>query len=1358
MNIRLKTSKTILFFILLLGIIASFCLVTVKAETANTNDSNTNIVSTRNSSNNRYKDFISVFSFTPINETECDVRLSDKTATYAIIPDKVELNGKEYTVTVVAANGFSAASKLELVRIPDSVKTIGSNAFVNCKALTSITLPAVETIGSNAFAMTKLDYLIIPTTVTSVASTILRSTDTQVYVRASLNEGATTLEGWSSNWNGSNKNQTVEYNSSFVPDVKYEYVQPNSEIATLSVAEDDEPVVYEFDGYYVQSFQAFCTTEEDYEELHIPAYYDGPEGYLPVIGIEQFAFSGNSINKLIIDESDTSINLFSNAFNGYEGDEIIFNRKVETQSEGYNEGILDEISESVFAEATVSKIVLPNITYIGNYMFYGCVNLSELQFVDLSSQEQDSIESQENIGKNANSSNIIKLPSTVTFIGDYAFADVGNVLELYIPNSVKEVGLNIISGWTNQQTVYVDLVADDPILENWNERWAYGNNGVQEDNPKIIYKLSDTEYSITYNNDFDFHSNPDKYISSQGLELLPATRKGYTFEGWYLDENFETPIEKIEAGTIGDLSLYAKFIGNEYKINYEKNKPALASNPVAGDMEESTHTYGTTSKINENKFTLKGWIFIGWNTEADGTGDFYEYLDSVTTFTESGTKSLYAQWKQKTYTIIYIGNRPNGASSPLQELDSEKQETHNYEDKFDLKKAIFSLKGWTFEGWNTQDDGKGIAYEAEETVVNFAEEEIKLYAIWVVNNFIIKYEKNLPQDCSSSLADIAASTFTYDSDAYLKQSPTLIGYTFAGWTDAEGNSYNDGVNVKNIIPSGEMVLTAHWTANQFTIKYDKNLPENCSSALDDIADSTFTYDSDAYLRKVSLIGYTLAGWTDEKGNSYSDGANVKNKLTSGEMVLTAHWTANQFTIKYEKNLPTGCSSDFSISDSTFTYDSDAYLRKVSLIGYTFAGWTDEKGNPYSDGANVKNKLTSGEMTLTAHWTAKEYKIQYIENLPKVNTGRIDNLPNEVTHIYDTDNNLNGFYELTSWKMKHWLYNGEVFNSLESVTDLPDDETEVIILTAVWEEKELSECINSNGQYEIATATQLRNISTRSGYYYKLVGDIDVGYWYGLDTFNSYLDLNTHTITYKCDHLSTFKSYGFIIKNFGTIWNGYFKVYIRQDWANPAQPSNGMTYVGGVAAENYGRIGYVYVLSTIGEGNDSVTSSKATVDIDVRSNYQTIGGIAGINYSRIESCRNYASIAGSYNIGGIVGSNQTNAKIYVCTNYGRIWYCSISGNYKSVGGIAGLNHQDAVISNSNNLVEIVFAYRTDNTSVDLVFMAKIVGWCHPTATAEYCHGLTKPINMANVSGLTSAQLAYIKNNTDNISKVSETPQS
>lgn len=792
MNIRLKTSKTILFFILLLGIFASFCLVTVKAETANTNDSNTNIVSTRNSSNNRYKDFISVFSFTPISETECDVRLSDKTATYAIIPDKVELNGKEYTVTVVAANGFSAASKLELVRIPDSVKTIGSNAFVNCKALTSITLPAVETIGSNAFAMTKLDYLIIPTTVTSVASTILRSTDTQVYVRASLNEGATTLEGWSSNWNGSNKNQTVEYNSSFVPDVKYEYVQPNSEIATLSVAEDDEPVVYEFDGYYVQSFQAFCTTEEDYEELHIPAYYDGPEGYLPVIGIEQFAFSGNSINKLIIDESDTSINLFSNAFNGYEGDEIIFNRKVETQSEGYNEGILDEISESVFAEATVSKIVLPNITYIGNYMFYGCVNLSELQFVDLSSQEQDSIESQENIGKNANSSNIIKLPSTVTFIGDYAFADVSNVLELYIPNSVKEVGLNIISGWTNQQTVYVDLVADDPILENWNERWAYGNNGVQEDNPKIIYKLSDTEYSITYNNDFDFHSNPDKYISSQGLELLPATRKGYTFEGWYLDENFETPIEKIEAGTIGDLSLYAKFIGNEYKINYEKNKPALASNPVAGDMEESTHTYGTTSKINENKFTLKGWIFIGWNTEADGTGDFYEYLDSVTTFTESGTKSLYAQWKQKTYTIIYIGNRPNGASSPLQELDSEKQETHNYEDKFDLKKAIFSLKGWTFEGWNTQDDGKGIAYEAEETVVNFAEEEIKLYAIWVVNNFIIKYEKNLPQDCSSSLADIAASTFTYDSDAYLKQSPTLIGYTFAGWTDAEGNSYNDG--------------------------------------------------------------------------------------------------------------------------------------------------------------------------------------------------------------------------------------------------------------------------------------------------------------------------------------------------------------------------------------------------------------------------------------------------------------------------------------------------------------------------------------------------------------------------------------
>ena len=158
------------------------------------------------------------FTFIQTSDSECDVRLSDKTIAKAVIPEKVIISNIEYTVTSVAMNSFSSAANLEKVRLPRSIKTIGQAAFMNCKNLKSITLPAVETIGTNAFAMTDLEYLIIPDTATTVAATILRGNSTKVYVRAPLPFGATVPgAGWTVTWNGNNSNTVVDYNSDFIP-------------------------------------------------------------------------------------------------------------------------------------------------------------------------------------------------------------------------------------------------------------------------------------------------------------------------------------------------------------------------------------------------------------------------------------------------------------------------------------------------------------------------------------------------------------------------------------------------------------------------------------------------------------------------------------------------------------------------------------------------------------------------------------------------------------------------------------------------------------------------------------------------------------------------------------------------------------------------------------------------------------------------------------------------------------------------------------------------------------------------------------------------------------------------------------
>ena len=147
--------------------------------------------------NSAYASEINEFIFTPINDTECSIKLNDKTVTKAIIPEKANINDEEYVVTTVAANGFASATKLEKVRLPKSITTISNGAFSNCKKLKSITLPAVESIGTNAFGLcSSLEYLILPTSLSIMGGTILRSAP-NVKIYARVGEAPV---GWANNW------------------------------------------------------------------------------------------------------------------------------------------------------------------------------------------------------------------------------------------------------------------------------------------------------------------------------------------------------------------------------------------------------------------------------------------------------------------------------------------------------------------------------------------------------------------------------------------------------------------------------------------------------------------------------------------------------------------------------------------------------------------------------------------------------------------------------------------------------------------------------------------------------------------------------------------------------------------------------------------------------------------------------------------------------------------------------------------------------------------------------------------------------------------------------------------------------
>ena len=86
-----------------------------------------------------------------------------------VIPSKVTSDGQEYVVTEIADYTFYYSS-LWTVSFPETLTTIGNNAFAWSQNLESVKLPeAVTTIGKGAFASCgRLTSVTLPTTLTEI--------------------------------------------------------------------------------------------------------------------------------------------------------------------------------------------------------------------------------------------------------------------------------------------------------------------------------------------------------------------------------------------------------------------------------------------------------------------------------------------------------------------------------------------------------------------------------------------------------------------------------------------------------------------------------------------------------------------------------------------------------------------------------------------------------------------------------------------------------------------------------------------------------------------------------------------------------------------------------------------------------------------------------------------------------------------------------------------------------------------------------------------------------------------------------------------------------------------------------------
>lgn len=908
------------YFIFILVILSALCFINLKSTNIFAEE---NPISVNSSST-------SMFLFTPTSNTECNVRLLEKSVETAIVPSVVRIDEQNYTVTAIAGSGFSGATNLKKVRLPLTVTEIGSNAFANCSQLVSITFPGVTLINTNAFSnCVNLGYIIIPISVQKVGPTILRNTSTKVYVRAS--EAKTKELGWASNWNGNNSNGEVEYNSNYTPELQYvkiSDVAPQSKISTFGLQQG---------GYYVDAYQPFAEPDVAIPNVFIPAIHEGE----PVVGMLEGAFQNNFVNNVTIGYSEQPIHLDSYSFSFLQAESVYINRNVNLDVitwDGKN-----SIAEFLFDNASVKKIVLPNtITAIGSYMFNECSNLTDIQFVAPTKILNDDISNsiEKSLINNITSTKKIELPASLHTIGEEAFSGLNLINELKIPKTVQTVGDRILVGWglknTNQIVkVFYDSESNLPV--SWSKGWKSGC-------VEAVIQFQGV-YTIDYNLDGGFHrGNPSSYTSADAIKLNDAEKEGYTFEGWYKDNLFRERIERIQRGSSGNLTLYAKFRPNKYSIIYNPNKPELASNEVIGETLKTNHVYDVISNLAYSGFSLIGWNLIGWNTKSDGSGDSFSEGQSIENKTRDDNTEIvfYAQWQQNRYTVKFNGNRPNEASNPVN--GSMLEQEFYYDQVQALSENLFTLKGWQYIGWVDDSTGEGKKYTNKEEISNLTDQNnvvINLYVDWSNNEYLITYDSNRPKSISETLSgSMENSKHHYDISSALNSNnyefPYPAIYSVIGWSTSQ-KSLKDSIkdqqadvefplnsNVKTLCETagGTITLYAVWGYTKFDVII-KN-----------------AYDgSQRVLRKYTYIDEVRINDESFEGIYVSYDKHLIPKFSLGDQIITqtirnAHYTisvtSRAFVAGQTATTPLSFSKVYNA-----VYDEDVVITAPEITNYTF---------------------------------------------------------------------------------------------------------------------------------------------------------------------------------------------------------------------------------------------------------------------------------------------------------------------------------------------------------------------------------------------------------------------------------------
>ncbi len=224
----------------------------------------------------------------------------------------------------------------------------------------------------------------------------------------------------------------------------------------------------------------------------------------------------------------------------------------------------------------------------------------------------------------------VKVTSAPTdWSGEYILVYEQSATTGYVWTGVDEVNSYV------SKTISNDIIADDQSLITLTIASMSGGYSVKvnggANNGKYIYGTSGSN-KINFGtnpslNTLSFESNGVKMVSNTSVMRFNNNSGQNRFR--YFQSDTYTNQQPVQ--------LYKRTYATQtHTIHFEKNGGA-------GSMNNQTVNEFEPTALQANAFTREGYVFEGWSTTADGSGDYYADGATVTLLDDL---TLYAQWDQ----------------------------------------------------------------------------------------------------------------------------------------------------------------------------------------------------------------------------------------------------------------------------------------------------------------------------------------------------------------------------------------------------------------------------------------------------------------------------------------------------------------------------------------------------------------------------------------------------------------------------------------------------------------------------------------------------------------------------------------